>query len=365
MKGNDKRLKEKIERAELGGDLTIAFLGGSITQGSLSSSDRTCYAYLVYQWFTQRFPKARVHYVNAGIGGTSSYFGVARMEEDIMIYRPDLVIIDFSVNDDPDVFFEETYEGVIRRLMYATFEPAVLALNNVFYDTGVSAEPFHSRVTDAYGIGHVNVKENLYHRIRSGEFPREEISPDGLHPNDKGHALLAKQLTDRIAAWIDDVKQNGDKVEETGVLPVTPNRFEHTKRYNIANTTELKGGCLASLDGFIVDPREKQGHLDLWKMGWIGRKEGDKITFVFDGKTLGIQYRKTIRGTAPIAECVVDDDVAHPILLDGNFTEDWGDCLYLESVFAEDVPGHHTVTIEIKKAENTVEDFYLNSLLIS
>ena len=365
MKGNDSRLYDICRRAERGEDITIGFLGGSITQGSLSSKPETCYAYLVYDWFVKRFPKAKVHYVNAGIGGTTSYFGVARMGEDLMMYRPDFVVIDFSVNDDAEAFFEETYEGVIRRLMFADFEPAVLALNNVFYDTGVSAEEFHSRVTDAYGIGHVNIKNTLYRRISSREMQREEISPDGLHPNDKGHALIAGDVTDYIADWMDRVEKNGDKVEEINVCAVTPNRFEATVRYDISNTGDTNGRMTVQTDGFTVDTAEKKGHLDLWKRGWIGQKEGNRISFTFYGRTLGIQYRKSVRKPVPIAQCIVDDDTTNPLELDGNFTEDWGDCLYLQSVLVEDVPKLHTVTIEIKKAENTVEDFYLNSLLIS
>ncbi|MCR4732735.1 MAG: SGNH/GDSL hydrolase family protein [Lachnospiraceae bacterium] len=364
MRENDLRFKRGLDKAKAGKDFTIAFLGGSITQGSLSSTEQTCYAYLVYQWMKSRFPKARMHYVNAGIGGTSSYFGVARMEEDIMIYRPDLVIIDFSVNDEPNLFFQETYEGVIRKLVYADFAPAVLALNNVFYDTGVTAEPYHTRITDAYGIGHVNVKESIYQRIRSGELQREEISPDGLHPNDKGHAMLSEQITEYLDRWIAAVKQPL-YIEKPHIPAVTCNRFEHTRRYTIANATSLKAGATFQLDGFTVDTREKQGHLDLWKNGWIGRSFGDKITFTFEGKTLGIQYRKGIHKPAPVAKCIVDGDYDRPILLDGNFQEDWGDCLYLEPVFVEDVARQHTITIDIIKAEHTVEDFYLNALLIS
>ena len=43
------RLKECMKRAERGEHLTLGFLGGSITEGSLSSSPEMCYAYLVYK----------------------------------------------------------------------------------------------------------------------------------------------------------------------------------------------------------------------------------------------------------------------------------------------------------------------------
>ena len=47
--GNSARIKEVMKRALAGEDITVAFLGGSITQGSLSSTPELCYAYRVYK----------------------------------------------------------------------------------------------------------------------------------------------------------------------------------------------------------------------------------------------------------------------------------------------------------------------------
>ena len=61
---------------------------------------------------------------------------------------------------------------------------------------------------------------------------------------------------------------------------------------------------------------------------------------------------------------ILDGDVEHSILLDGNFDEDWGDCLYLEPVLHHGKFGRHTVEIEILPAEyETAEPFYLMALI--
>ena len=52
------RLKKVMDRAKAGEALNIAFLGGSITQGSLSSKPELCYAYHVYEWWKKTFPQA-------------------------------------------------------------------------------------------------------------------------------------------------------------------------------------------------------------------------------------------------------------------------------------------------------------------
>ena len=93
-RGNLYRIKELMRRAEKGDRMTLAFLGGSITQGSVSSQYTNCYAYLVYDWFVRRFPKTAFTYVNAGVGGTTSQFGAARVEEDVLAFKPDFVIIE-------------------------------------------------------------------------------------------------------------------------------------------------------------------------------------------------------------------------------------------------------------------------------
>ena len=49
------RLKRCMQRAEKGGELTIGFLGGSITQGSLATEHESCYAYRVFRWWQELF----------------------------------------------------------------------------------------------------------------------------------------------------------------------------------------------------------------------------------------------------------------------------------------------------------------------
>ena len=72
-----RKLAACMARAARGEELTIGFLGGSITQGSLASAEDKTYAYRVYRWWCDAFLQAEFHYVNGGIGGTCSCFGAA------------------------------------------------------------------------------------------------------------------------------------------------------------------------------------------------------------------------------------------------------------------------------------------------
>ena len=93
------RLKNCMRRAMKGEKLTIGFFGGSITQGCLAAEHERAYSYRVFQWWKDTFPQAEISYVNGGIGGTTSYFGVSRIWQDLLMYQPDVVVVDFSVND--------------------------------------------------------------------------------------------------------------------------------------------------------------------------------------------------------------------------------------------------------------------------
>ena len=364
------RLKNLMKRAANGESLVIGFLGGSITQGSLSSTPKTCYAYLVYEWWKKSFPNAAFSFVNGGIGGTTSHYGGARAWKDVLCYRPDIVTVDFSVNDDANEFFEETYEGTLRRLLAAPSSPAVVVLNNVFYDTGKNAQDYHNRIADHYGIPHVSIKDTVYPDVESGKIVRADITPDNLHPNDKGHRLVAEEickLLDSIKAEVEEETIAGENIEgkstktEASVLlpaPLTENAYEHSRLIQIQDNEAI-------LDGFLVDPIEKKGMLDIFKNGWTAAHTNDKISFEIECSCLAVQYRKSVQQPVPKAKAVIDGDEEHAVILDGNFTEDWGDCLYLEPLLHHAEKKVHRIEITITDAKDIVRPFYLVSLIVS
>ena len=364
------RLKNLMKRAANGESLVIGFLGGSITQGSLSSTPKTCYAYLVYEWWKKSFPNAAFSFVNGGIGGTTSHYGGAREWKDVLCYRPDIVTVDFSVNDDANEFFEETYEGTLRRLLAAPSSPAVVVLNNVFYDTGKNAQDYHNRIADHYGIPHVSIKDTVYPDVESGKIVRADITPDNLHPNDKGHRLVADEickLLDSIKAEMEEETIAGENIEgkstktEASVLlpaPLTENAYEHSRLIQIQDNEAI-------LDGFLVDPIEKKGMLDIFKNGWTAAHTNDKISFEIECSCLAVQYRKSVQQPVPKAKAVIDGDEAHAVILDGNFTEDWGDCLYLEPLLHHAEKKVHRIEIIVTDAKDIVRPFYLVSLIVS
>lgn len=353
------RLKNCMCRAQRGERLTVGFFGGSITQGCQATAHERAYSYRVFQWWRDTFPQAEISYVNGGIGGTSSHFGVSRVWEDLLMYQPDVVVVDFSVNDKEgqETFFQETYEGVLRRILACQSGPAVLLLNNVYYDSGVNVQDCHNAVGDWYGIPHVSIRDTVYERMRQGAYRREELTQDGLHPNDRGHALVAGE----IIAFLDMVKE---KMYERGEQlpfpePMTANAYEQARRLTAREV-------LPKLSGFRVDTQEKTGHLDIFKNGWIGEKPGDRVAFEVEASCIGVQFRQSMKGPALRARLVLDEDEAHACILDGNFEEDWGDCAQLLPVLHHGKRGKHRVEIEVvDDGAGDAVPFYLMSLIVA
>ena len=347
--GNWYRLRSAMDRAAAGKRIAVGFIGGSITQGSLSSTPQTCYAYLVYKWWEERFPDTR--YINAGIGGTTSQFGVARVEEDLLRYGPDVVFIEFSVNDSDTALFRETYEGLVRKVWKTG--AAVVLIHNVRYDTGDSAEDIHLQIGRHYHLPCVSMKSTIYPQVAFGEIPNREITPDDLHPNDAGHALVAEV----VRSLLDQVYASEEPHREEPILPapLTANQYEESLRYQNHNSRP-------QLDGFTADDTPQEHITQMFRRGFTAWKKGDRITFSVEGTGIAVQYRKSVKKPAPIARVTVDEKTA--VLLDANFQEDWGDCLYVDTVLVHGEDKRHKVEIEITEAHPDDQvPFYLVSVI--
>ena len=120
---DDRALGAVMRKAEAGEPVSIVCIGGSITQGTISSGakdnellksgeipSKGAYADIFFRWWQERFPDTEFNFVNAGIGGTDSYLGVHRLEQDVLKHEPDLVLVEFSVNDGNDNFHKITYD---------------------------------------------------------------------------------------------------------------------------------------------------------------------------------------------------------------------------------------------------------------
>jgi len=223
--GNNKRLKKAIEKAKKGEDVTIAYIGGSITQGAGAKPiHHSCYAYQSYSIFKKLFGQNggdHIHFVKAGVGGTPSELGMLRYERDVLkngAVQPDIVIVEFAVNDADDETEGKCYESLVLKALSAENEPAVILLFSVFISDWNLQERL-APVGIHYDLPMVSVKdavvEQFYLSKAEGNVvTKRQYFYDIYHPTNTGHTIMADSLgymfaeTDRAAEAEYDIVLN-------------------------------------------------------------------------------------------------------------------------------------------------------------
>ena len=316
--GSHTALIKAMDKARRGEDLCVAFIGGSITEGYSSTSHDKCYAKLIHDWWVKTFPDSTISYVNAGIGGTGSDYGAARVGRDVLTHAPDVVFVDFTVNDAANEFYFETYEGLLRQILLSAQHPAVVLLHFVQYDSGVSAQQWHLKLGKHYALPCISCVDSIYKKLKDGLIEASLFTQDMLHPNDTGHKMIADMVTE----FLSDVaaEPGGEAADADIPAPLSPNAWE--KAVCLQNKD-----CEAYLAGFVKDTKEKEYPADHFRGGWSGRKAGDEIVFKLNCSEISVQIRRTVKRPAPVAVAVVDGDEENAVMLDANFDQDWGDCL--------------------------------------
>lgn len=194
--GNTQRLHRAIDKAQNGEQVSIVYLGGSITEGALAVPQQTnCYAYRSAQLFAEKFMKdpSQLAYHNAGISGTPSLLGITRCQQDVLAYAPDIVFVEFAVNDSTDETSRMVYESLVRKLLQSDTQPAVVLVITLM-NSGYSAHVHMKQVGKQYGLGVVSVYDAVQPQIDAGKMQWSDYSSDYAHPTTEGHAFVAELI---------------------------------------------------------------------------------------------------------------------------------------------------------------------------
>lgn len=202
-----------INRAQTGQQLKVGIMGGSVSacHGVHPSPDWPagdpsgpgCYSTLFAQWLQQAFPpfNGQPHsVVNGAIGGMdSSYYafcGTHHIPTDA-----DLVVIEFDVNDQSNRHYREFFDQLLRVVLELPNQPAVVILGawspSVAQDQGYGDPQLtHLPIAHYYDVPYVSMKRLVWnHYLRFPlELTRSFWQSDGLHPNARGHRILADLL---------------------------------------------------------------------------------------------------------------------------------------------------------------------------
>lgn len=198
--GTNGRLEKVLEKMKNGESVSIAFIGGSVTEGALAASYEESYADCFAAKLQEKYPDAELNYINAGLSGTGSSLGVMRYERDVVEAagcRPDIVFLEFAINDWQEPTEGRAYESMIRTILEADNEPAVILLFSVAQNEWNMQEGYIP-MGEHYGLPMVSIKDAVMGPLADGTMTKKEFFADEYHPSTLGHRIMADCLGELV-----------------------------------------------------------------------------------------------------------------------------------------------------------------------
>ena len=318
--GNNYRLKKVIEKCKRGEDVTIAYIGGSITQGAGGKPINTmCYAYRSYDAFCKLFSPCdgkNMHYVKAGVGGTPSELGMVRYDLDVTKngeIAPDLVVVEFAVNDEGDETQGVSFESLVMKILQAENAPAVL-LNFAVFMNDWNLQNRLQPIGERYELPMVSVKDAVVPQFEKNRvITKRQFFYDIYHPTNDGHRIMA----DCIANLFEKVDKEEMAEQDISLdkEPVYGTQFKDLIRFDRTNAEDFAVIEQSGYDAKDTDIQYVERDMDLngspeFADNWMN-----------DGSVTGAEFRMTI--TCKNLVAVIKDSGSSEfgtadILVDGN-----------------------------------------------
>jgi lysophospholipase L1-like esterase len=192
-------------KARAGERQSVVFFGGSLTWGANASDpQRTSWRAKMCDHLLSTYPRGNFVFHDAAIGGTGSKLGLFRLGTDVFGHKPDLVFLEFTMNDGAETADAEglaAYEGLMRRLIEK--DVAVLQVFTCFkyhMKAGFDARTLpryvaHQKLAAAYHTGVGDGLSRMQEMFNAGTLDVGEIWPfDGAHPGDAGYHIFYEAI---------------------------------------------------------------------------------------------------------------------------------------------------------------------------
>ena len=263
-----------LEKLKGGGEVTIAYFGGSITAAN-GWRPKTL------KWFQKTWPGAKIKEVNAAIGGTGSDLGVFRCGKDVLAGKPDLVFVEFAVNDGgaPPERIHKTIEGIVRQIWTANPKTDICFVYTLHQAMlkDYKAGNYSRSATAMERIAELETQGKLvFHGDRGAKPPEGKFifTHDSCHPTDAGHTVFTEVIADAIQAMVATSKPGPHALKK----PFDPGNWEDARLVDIQPA--MLAGSWTKMDRTTGLGKRFANRLpSLWHSG----TPGDRVTFKFKG----------------------------------------------------------------------------------
>ncbi|MBQ7635924.1 MAG: SGNH/GDSL hydrolase family protein [Lachnospiraceae bacterium] len=359
--GNLTRIQNAMEDARNGKEVTLAFIGGSITQGAGAIPiNNRCYAYLTYLKFCKicgKKPDENIKYVKAGVGGTPSELGILRYDRDVTQngkIKPDIVIVEFAVNDSDDETKGVCFESLVKKIMKGDKAPAVMIPFMVFADD-FNLQDRLSTVGYKYNLPMVSLKNAVLPEFyltdkEKAVIHKNEYFYDQFHPTNLGHRVAADCLGEIFKAA--DIYAKKNLPVKLDVAPAIGADFEDVKLFDTKDSFE---GAEISVGSFTETDKELQSvemNFDLtqtpeFPYNWHHVSGKDEFVLKINCSKLFIIFKDSSSPEYGTAEVLDNDKISVTM---NPRKVGWTHC-HAMLVFNENAPSDHKVVVRMQKGD--------------
>lgn len=253
--GNNYLLKNVLQKLADGEEnVYIAALGGSVTEGAGPSNYTDGYAFQFVNLLKAYYAKdsKKVIFDAAGLSGTPSALGLVRYQKDVvetLKTNPDILIIEFAVNDWQECSNTRGFEYLIRNALENN--TAVIALYSAA-TYGNQQGAMHP-VAKFYDVPEVSISDGLKLSGINQQKNSGIYYTDTVHPTKEGHKFMCDCLENLLTTI---------QSEEMDVTPVIPEEYYNKNAFENWTTIDrdnLEDGVTISEGGFVGKDKEVQG----------------------------------------------------------------------------------------------------------
>ena len=366
--GNNARLKNAIAKARNGEDVTLAYIGGSITEGALASPNSKCYAEVSANAFAKAYGKgdgSNVHFINAGMSGTPSDIGVVRYNRDVInrlpegCDHPDVLFIEFAVNDYGTATKGGGYEGLIRQALKSG--SAVVLIFSVFQSSagGRVMENSYRPYGEYYNLPMISMGDSIISYFNEDGF-YDWYFGDTLHPNNTGYQLMSDCIMN-LMDTVDKADADTDNITDIDAMaPKQTAAYQGIKMID-AKTTAADDEAIASIDaGSFTETDSATGSFQYAYNGkkgaawfpdnWMHDEEGgnNALTIKATCKTLMFVYKLSNSKTFGSADVYIDG--VKKGTLSGYDSSGWNNGKVYVAM-TEDKAAEHTIELKMKDGD--------------
>jgi len=338
--GDMTRMANVFDRAAKGEKITAAYIGGSITEGysdNITLKTEEKWVTMSTEWLGEQFPEADISYVNAGLSGTPSVLGNVRLERDVLVSDPDIVFVEFAVNDGGETIYKNAYESLVRTLLTQDKDIAVVLLFTIV-ENGHTCQPHMSQIGKTYSLPMISLPDSMWVEIQEGRMTWSDYSADQSHPNVEGSKMIRDFVINYFEAVMEKYKDNVGTVDKT--LPKPLYSGDYANMHFLDNTN-----IGAEATGFT--PSDNSHHW--FKEGWFFRDEtGASLKFDVTCKKLAMVFKVNNSKMFGTAEIYVDGELSGTVV--SNKADGWNNPV-AEYIIDDDECAAHTVEIVIPEGQ--------------